>query len=421
MAISPLRIPPFGRLLASYTVNQLGDAVGLVALALLVYAQTRDPLATTALFVAAQFLPAFLAPALTARVDQVALRRALPAIYLAEALLFSGQALLADAFLLPAVLLLALLDGVLMLTARGLIRGAVSTVLSPRGLLRQGNGLINVSFAVSGVAGAALGGLAVDMLGVAGALWINAGSFALVALALATSSRLPAADASGEPVLARLREGVGFVRADRLLRFLVSGEALAITLFSLIVPIEVVYAKETLGTSDVGYGVLLAAWGAGAVLGSLVYLRISHDHPLRLIALSTLAIGAAYLGMAAVGSLALACAFSVLGGLGNGIQWVSVMTAVQESTPRYLQARVSGLLESAASVATGVGFILGGVVVALASPPAAFAGAGAGVLLLVALGLTRLRAAGASGPASEAATPPRPPAAPSGAGASARR
>ena len=64
-------MPAFGRLLFSYTTNSIGDYVGLVALAVLVYGETQDPLATTALFIAAQFLPAFVAPVLTAKVDQL--------------------------------------------------------------------------------------------------------------------------------------------------------------------------------------------------------------------------------------------------------------------------------------------------------------------------------------------------------------
>lgn len=35
-SIAPLRIAPFRRLLVSYTVNELGDSVGVVALAILV-------------------------------------------------------------------------------------------------------------------------------------------------------------------------------------------------------------------------------------------------------------------------------------------------------------------------------------------------------------------------------------------------
>jgi hypothetical protein len=62
------------------------------------------------------------------------------------------------------------------------------------------------------------------------------------------------------------------------------------------------------------------------------------------------------------------------------------MTALQEATPDDLQARVTGLLESTASAMTGLGFLLGGVITALFSPPAAFAVAGAGLVLLVAIG-----------------------------------
>jgi MFS family permease len=154
------------------------------------------------------------------------------------------------------------------------------------------------------------------------------------------------------------------------------------------VPIEIVYAAETLETDEIGYGLLLSSWGAGIVLGSLLYLSVRRRPASVLILVSTFAIGAAYLGMAVSRELWVACAFSVIGGLGNGVQWVSVMTALQESTPGDLQARITGLLESLTSAATGVGFLIGGVVTALFSPPTAFAVSGTGVMLLVVLGAT---------------------------------
>jgi predicted MFS family arabinose efflux permease len=381
-----LRVPAFGRLLFSYTTNSIGDYVGLVALAVLVYGETRDPLATTALFIAAQFLPAFMAPALTARLDQLALRRALPSIYLGEALVFALLALLADEFLLPAVLVLALVDGVLMLTARGLSRGAVNALLQPAGVLREGNGLLNIGFAIASVGGSALGGVLVASFSVAAALAVNAASFAVVAIVLATSPHLPKAKAEREPFRERIREGLRYARTDRVARLLLGGEAIAIVFFTLIVPIEIVYAEETLDTDEAGYGILLSSWGAGIVLGSLLFLTLRKRSNAALILLSTLAIGAGYLGMAVSRELFAACAFSVVGGLGNGIQWVSVMTALQESTPADLQARITGLLESIASAMTGVGFLIGGIVTAAFSPPTAFAVSGIGVVLLVIIG-----------------------------------
>jgi MFS family permease len=384
-------VPAFGRLAFSYTTNSIGDYVGLVALAVLVFRETRDPLATTALFIAAQFLPAFIAPAVTARVDQLQLRKSLPSIYAGEAVVFALLALLASSFSLPAVLALALLDGVLMLTARGLSRGAVNAVLQPVRLLREGNGLLNIGFAVASVGGSALGGALVSIFGVEAALVVDAASFAVIAIVLATCRHLPYATEAREPFLTRIREGLRWARTDHVARVLLGFEAIAIVLFTLIVPIEIVYAEETLGTTEAGYGVLLSSWGAGIVLGSLVFLLVKQRSAAVLILLSTLAIGAGYLGIAVSRELWLACAFSVVGGVGNGIQWVSVMTALQESTPQDLQARVTGLLESIASAMTGVGFLIGGVITAIFSPPTAFAVAGFGVVLLVVIGgLTRI-------------------------------
>jgi MFS family permease len=378
-------VPAFGRLLFSYTTNSIGDYVGLVALAVLVYGETGDPLATTALFIAAQFLPAFLAPMLTARVDQQSLRRVLPSIYATEAVVFAVLAVLAGSFSLAPVLALALLDGVLMLTARGLSRGAVNGVLRPKGLLREGNGLLNVGFAAASVGGAALGGLLVDLFGIPAALLVDAASFAVIAAVLATSRSLPRTESEPEPVLARTRAGLRYARTNRVTRFLICGEGLAVIFFTLIVPIEIVYAAETLETNDLGYGILLSSWGAGIVLGSLVFLGVRRRSVSTLILSSTLAIGGAYLGMAVARDLWVACAFSVVGGLGNGVQWVSVMTALQESTPDDLQARITGLLESVTSATTGIGFLIGGIITAVTSPPTAFAVSGIGVSLLVLL------------------------------------
>ena len=144
------------------------------------------------------------------------------------------------------------------------------------------------------------------------------------------------------------------------MRTLLVGQSLALICFTLVVPIEVIYAKESLGTTDAGFGILLSSWGAGIVLGSLLYLWLKHRTGLAMILLSSAAVGVAYLGMSQAGTLLVACAFSVLGGAGNGIQWVAVMTALQEATPAEFQARMSGLLESLGAAMPGVGFLLGG-------------------------------------------------------------
>jgi MFS family permease len=201
-----------------------------------------------------------------------------------------------------------------------------------------------------------------------------------------------------EPVHWRenFRLGLDFARRHAGVRLLLTGQALALVCFTLIVPIEVVYAKQSLGTTSAGFGALLAAWGAGIVLGSVVYIAVRERSALGLILVSSAAIGVAYIGMAAAETLWLACALSVVGGTGNGIQWVAVMTGLQEATPPRFQARVTGFMESIGAAIPGVGYLLGAVIAALVSPRAAYAVAGAGVLALVAVALAlRARFAGA--------------------------
>jgi MFS family permease len=379
-------------MLASYTVNEFGDSFAIVALAVLVYERTGAVAPTAALFLAGKFLPALVAPFLTARVDQHSVRKTLPSIYLAEAAVFAGLALLADGhFLLGIVLVLALLDGALAVTARGVTRGAIAATLQPLKLLREGNALLNIGFAFAAVGGSALAGLVISELGLAVALWIDAASFFAIAIILAATRDLPHLSGERAPWLAHLRSGLDFARRDPRVRLLIGGQAVALILFTLIVPIEVIYAKESLETTSAGFGILLASWGAGIVVGSLVYVVVRDRSPAMLILLSTAAIGLAYLGMSVAQTLVVACLVSVIGGIGNGVQWVSVMTALQEATPSDYQARVVGLLESSLAAMPGVGYLLGGALTAIGSPRTAYAVAGIGTLALVLVAMAMLR------------------------------
>jgi MFS family permease len=378
----------FPALAISYAINELGDNLGVVALAILVLDRTDSALAVTALFVAGKFLTAFAAPALTAGLDRRRISRVLPALYILEAGAFVGLACLArgDAFWLPLVLLLAFADGLLALTARGLSRGAIAAVLTPHDALRDGNALINVVFAVMSAAGPVLAGFIVHEWSAATALWADAASFAIVALFLLASARSLPEPERGDPRQswrARVRDGLDYVRGHPTAGRLIAGEAVAILFFALIIPIEVVYAKETLHSTSLGFGVLIAAWGAGILLGSALFARSHHRSLSTLVLVSTAAIGAGYAIMAVSPTLLIACLGSVLGGTGNGVQWVAVMTALQEAVEDQYQARVSGLLESAAAAVPGVGYIVGGVLTAAVSPRLAYAVSAVGVGIVV--------------------------------------
>ncbi len=378
----PLRRPPFRRLTIAYAVNEMGDWLGIVALSVLVFELTDSALATTVLFLGTGFLPALLTPFFVARLERPPPRFVLPTIYAAEAAAFAALALLVDNFSLPAIVLIAALDGALALTAKTLTRAVTAVMLEPHGELRSGNAVLNIAFTGGAAAGPALAGAAVAAFGVQSALLLDAVSFYVIACIVLGAKPLP----HGEPEEGRLRDqvraGLGYVRRHATLRRLLAAEAGALIFFSAVVPIVVVYAKESLGVGDVGYGLLFGSWGVGMIFGSIVFATMRRAPLPPLLFFSTLAIGAAYLGQAAAPTLALACAAAVVGGGGNGIQWVAVVSAVQELTSPTMQARVLGTLESSASATPGIGFLLGGLIATQWSPRAAFAVAGVGVMVI---------------------------------------
>jgi MFS family permease len=392
-ALRPLRIPAFPRLAAANLVNELGNWLGEIALAVLVFDQTGSPMATAALFVGVHFVPALATPPLVARIEHLPSRLSLSLLYGLEAAVFAALALLAGDFALGAVLALAAVDGSLASAARALTRSAAAGALKPAGLLREGNAILNIGFTAGAAAGPAIAGAVVAGAGVQAGLFADAASFLAVAALLATARALPNAEPEPVGVLERLRNGFRYVRSSPLLRRLMGAQAIAFVFFAVVIPIEVVFAKETLGTGDAGYGALLASWGVGMVLGSVAFVVLGRASLPALLAVSTLAIGGAYLGTAVAPTLAVACAASVVGGLGNGVQWVALVTAVQAVTATAYQARVVAMLEALASAMPGVGFLVGGAVTAVLDPRASYAVAGAGVVIVLVIALYIMRGA----------------------------
>jgi hypothetical protein len=185
---------------------------------------------------------------------------------------------------------------------------------------------------------------------------------------------------------------LSLARRDRLIGPLVLWQGAAFVFFYLVIPIEVVYVQETLKADAAVLGAMLACWSGGILIGSLIYVRLTRIDTLLLVVGATAAIAFGYIGIGFSRTVFLACAFSVLGGLGNGFQFVAVITLAQDRTPIDYQARITGLLESVGAATPAIGFAIGGALTALASPAVAYLAAGGGVLVLAALAAARGRA-----------------------------
>jgi Transmembrane secretion effector len=415
---SPLASPQLRRIIAAYTVNRLGTWFGFVALSVAVFDHTHSAVAVAALLLAGQAMPAFVAPALAARIEASPRHGSLSGLYVFEGIATALLAVLLWHFWLPAILLLVALDGTAALATSALLRAETARAARKQAEVhwdaeqaegkdleafaqaaeRQANAALNMAFSATFMLGPAIAGVVVATAGAPAALFIDAASF-LICGAMLLDLHPHAEEAEESSVCARLHAAWLHVNAVPALRALLLAEAVALVFFDSAGPIEVAYAKATLHAGDRGYGLLLASWGVGVVLGSLVFARSPKRGLGAMLTGGTLAMGLAYIGFSAASSLEIACLAAVLGGVGNGVEWASVISIVQRLTPPALQGRLMSAVESIGALALALGLALGGTLVALSSPRGAFLVVGIGATAMT-LAFLRLSLSGLDSRAS---------------------
>ena len=381
-----LRLGPFRRLLAAYALNELCWSLSSLALSLLVYRRTGSALGSTAFFMCTQFVPALISPITVGRLDHLHPRLVLPVLYGVEALLYLILAETAGRLPVPVVLTIATVDGILALTARSLARAATVAVTSKAGLLREGNALANSLFSVCFLAGPALGGVLVVAGGTSAALLVIAALFVVITITLVTASDLPAPEASpsAAPRRGRVRAALAHANAQPMVRSLLSLKAVLLLFFTMSIPVEVVYAEHTLHAGAAGYGILLSAWGGGAVAGSMIYARWRTRRMRTLIVLGTGLLAFGLLVMAAAPTIAVGVVGSAIAGTGNGVEAVAVRTALQEQIDSQWMALMMSFNESLAQSVPGLGILLGGAIATVVSSRAALGVGGIGGALAAA-------------------------------------
>jgi MFS family permease len=396
---SPLKSSRLRRIIGAYTVNRLGTWFGFVALSVAVFDQTHSALAVAALLISAQALPAFAAPPLAARVEASRRRGVLSGLYLFEGVVTTLLAVLLWHFWLPAILVLAALDGAAALAASALLRAETARAAREQAKVdwdatrgkdleafeqaaeRQANATLNIAFSATFMLGPAIAGVVVAAAGAPAALFIDAASF-LICGAMLLDLYPHAAEAEETGVRARLRAAWQYVNSVPALRALLLAEAIALVFFDSAGPIEIAYAKTSLHAGAKGYGVLLGTWGVGVVFGSFIFARSPKRGLGAMLTAGTLAMGLAYIGFSAAPSLQVACVAAVIGGVGNGVEWASVISIVQRLTPPELHGRLMSAVESIGALSLALGLSLGGALVALSSPRGAFLVVGIGAAVM---------------------------------------
>lgn len=196
--------------------------------------------------------------------------------------------------------------------------------------------------------GAALGGVVSAVFGAEAAFLLDGASF-LLSAALLASIRRPFSEAREDhqehpgPVEAT-RETWGFAKRDRRVLSLLAvkfGFGAAAGLLSLIP----VMALEVFDAGDVGFGLLLASRGLGALIGPFLGHRIAGPEHRRLFAAIGLSLGVfglSYVGLGLAPSLGLAALAIGVAHLGGGSQWMLSTYGLQVLVPDRIRGRIFG-------------------------------------------------------------------------------
>ena len=357
---------PLYALLAGNVVSLLGNTLTLVALPWFVLQTTGSPAQTglTGFFVA---LPSFLAGVFGGTlVDRLGPKRVSVVADLVSGLgivlIPALQQTVGLAFwqLLALVFLGAALD-VPGLTARRALLPELAALAGVR--LERVNALFEGAQYLAQLLGPPLAGLLIVALGASNVLWLDAATFAVSAALVALA--VPAALVAARPAPGRYRDellaGLRFLRGDRLLLALAVGLSVTNFLggptFAVILP---VYVRETFGEAT-ALGLILAAFGAGSLLGTLAYGAVGHRFPRRALWIGAYAVAALPLWtLPLTTSLPIILAVYAFDALIGGPLSPLGVTIRHERIPAHLRGRVFGLFSAIATAMSPLGMLAAG-------------------------------------------------------------
>lgn len=232
--------------------------------------------------------------------------------------------------------------------------------------LERVNSGFGIGRSLMGLLGAPAAGALIALMGAASALWITATTFAVSATI--TRFLLPPTtrpEPSGTTMLADMKAGLRYVFGNRLLRSIaLTATVLNMVLnpiFAIGLPIYIADMGRSAGT----LGVLMTSVAAGTLAGSLFYGWLGERLPPRPTVIATLAMLTLPLfGMALQPGLITMWLLLFVIDFGSGIINPLVVSYFHRHTPEQMLGRALGTLMSTAMMASPLGMLLGGALIA---------------------------------------------------------
>ena len=320
----------FHRYWTARLVSYAGDQIARTALMVAVF--DRYGGAAVGFFLLAATVPRLFGSALGALADRFDQRRIIVACDVAQAALYTAIALLSPS--LPVLLALVAAAAVAATTFTPAGRSLLPELVG-RDRLGVANARLAVGVNIGFAAGPALGGVLLSTVGLTPTLLVDVATF-LVSAALVAGLRPLArrGAAPAEPFRQVLRDGLGVVRHNLVVRAVACGFLMLVTFAALDNVAVVPLVRDGLGAGPVAVGLLTSAYGAGMVAGPLLIARGADRIRTDLILYAALLVlGAGTLLTGVSYAVTLAVAGQALAGAGAGWHNVAADTLVQRHVP----------------------------------------------------------------------------------------
>lgn len=357
---NPFPPPGFGRFWAGESVSSFGNYVTVLALQTVVVLTLEGTATQVGWLNSTRWLPYLLLGLVVgALVDRRKRRPVMIATDLSRAVLLTAipVAWVMDALSLPLLLVIVAAFG-----TASLINDAASMSFLPRLVpgehLQRAHARIDGADAVAQTSGPALAGLLVNLVGAPFAVLVNAGTYLVSAITVATldtKEPAPGVPATAPNLRREIREGIqGVYGRSGLATLAVSTH----TWFMANATVSVVVAPFALLELDLNpfqFGVVTGLAGVGAMAGaaltSMAGRRVGTGGAIK-VAYAASSFGVVVMALSGVGTSGWAAAV-VLGagfichGFGMGLSNSHEMSYRQRLTPDWLQARVNTTMRSA--------------------------------------------------------------------------
>jgi hypothetical protein len=229
--------------------------------------------------------------------------------------------------------------------------------------LSSANALNAVTDGTVRLIGAPLGGALFAWAGFNLLVWLDTGTYLLsaVAILLTTSLAVPIKRASGGVgrILAELREGLIFLRAERAARTLLLVNALFLGANACLTALLVPYGITVLGGSG-QTGLVMSALGIGFLLGApLIRVLVDRMPPAYLLGGALAVTGVGFVLLFSATTLTAVLPAAVLIGTVGSMALGAVKTTLQRVTPNEVLGRTSSAIFTGEAMATLAGAIVG--------------------------------------------------------------